>query len=122
MKTYGGVDVSIHVFTTLASRPGRFNLETEPPVPIGQETGWAQEPVCATWKKENSWYHRDSNSDPSVVQPVASRYTDCAIPASALDVGRRIILKIDIRGVGWGGMDWIDRLRVGTIGWLLWAR
>jgi hypothetical protein len=25
--------------------------------------------------------HRDSNSDPSVVQPIASRYTDWAIPA-----------------------------------------
>jgi hypothetical protein len=25
--------------------------------------------------------YRDSNSDPSVVQPVASRYTNCAIPA-----------------------------------------
>jgi hypothetical protein len=28
---------------------------------------------------ENSCYHRDSNSDPLVVHPVASRYTDCAI-------------------------------------------
>jgi hypothetical protein len=32
-------------------------------------------------EKRNSWPYRDSNSDPSVVQPVASRYTDWAIPA-----------------------------------------
>jgi hypothetical protein len=31
--------------------------------------------------RENSWPHRDSNYDPSVGQPVASRYTDWAIPA-----------------------------------------
>jgi hypothetical protein len=33
------------------------------------------------WRKENSWPYRDSNSDPSVVQPVAIRYTDWAISA-----------------------------------------
>jgi hypothetical protein len=30
---------------------------------------------------DNSWRYRDSNSDPSFVQPVASRYTDYATPA-----------------------------------------
>jgi hypothetical protein len=30
------------------------------------------------WRSENSWPYQDSNSDPSVVEPVASRYTDCA--------------------------------------------
>jgi hypothetical protein len=34
-----------------------------------------------TWRRENSWRYRDSYSDPSVVQPVASRYIDYAIPA-----------------------------------------
>jgi hypothetical protein len=33
------------------------------------------------WRGENSLPHRDSNSDPSVVQAVASHYTNCAIPA-----------------------------------------
>jgi hypothetical protein len=37
--------------------------------------------LWTTWRRENSRSYRDSNSDPSVVQPVASRYTDCAIPA-----------------------------------------
>jgi hypothetical protein len=31
-------------------------------------------------EKENSWPYRDSNSDPSVVQPVARLYTDRGIP------------------------------------------
>jgi hypothetical protein len=34
-----------------------------------------------TWRRENSSTYRDSNSDPWVVQPVASPYTDYAIPA-----------------------------------------
>jgi hypothetical protein len=45
------------------------------------EVGWTPEPVWTTWKSENSWHHRDSSSEPSVVQPVANRYTDWAIPA-----------------------------------------
>jgi hypothetical protein len=47
----------------------------------GYEAGWALEPVWTTWRSENSCPYWDSNSDPLVVQPVASRYTDCAIPA-----------------------------------------
>jgi hypothetical protein len=49
------------------------------PVPIGQETGWAPEPVWTTWRREKSRPYRDPNSDSSAVQPVVSRYTDCAI-------------------------------------------
>jgi hypothetical protein len=37
--------------------------------------------VRTTWRKHNSLIYRGSNSDSSVVQSVASRYTDCAIPA-----------------------------------------
>jgi hypothetical protein len=33
------------------------------------------------WRRENFWPYRYSNSDPSVFQPVASCYTDCAISA-----------------------------------------
>jgi hypothetical protein len=40
--------------------------------------GLAPEPVWTTWRSENSWHYRDPNSDSSVVQPVANRYTDCA--------------------------------------------
>jgi hypothetical protein len=47
----------------------------EPPVPIRWEVGWTPEPVWTTWRSENSCLHWDSNSHPSVVQPVASRCT-----------------------------------------------
>jgi hypothetical protein len=40
----------------------------EPPVPIG----WAPEPVWTTWRRQNSCTNRNSNSDPSVLQAVAS--------------------------------------------------
>jgi hypothetical protein len=49
------------------------------PVPIGWEAAWAPKQVWKTWRRENSWHYRDSNSDLSVVQPVASRYTHYAI-------------------------------------------
>jgi hypothetical protein len=62
-----------------ASRPGRFTPREIAPVPIGEEAEWALEPVWKTWRRENSCSYRDSNFDPSVIQPVASLYTDWAI-------------------------------------------
>jgi hypothetical protein len=86
MKTYGGVDVQIHVFLTSAQfvvsgqhhTPAALPPGEEPPVPIGKEAGWAREPVWTTWRGEESYPYRDSKFDPSAVQPVASRHTDCA--------------------------------------------
>jgi hypothetical protein len=59
----------------LAALPPR----KEPLVAIGQEVKWALEPVWMTWRRENSWPYRDLNSDPSFIQPVASRYADYAV-------------------------------------------
>jgi hypothetical protein len=43
------------------------------------EAGWAPEPVWTTWRVEKSYPYGDSNCDPSDVQLLASRYTDCAV-------------------------------------------
>jgi hypothetical protein len=87
MKKYGGVDVQIHVFLTSAlvggewsdSRPGRFTPGKSPRYPLDRRLGGPQNRSGGHGKEEFLDY-RDSNSDPSVVQPVASRYTD--YPAS----------------------------------------
>jgi hypothetical protein len=56
---------------------------------------WAPEPVLMTCKRGNSCPYRDSNSDSSAVQHVASRYTDWA-----LRVGRSIrILQYKVTNV-----------------------
>jgi hypothetical protein len=47
---------------------------------IGYEAGWTPEPVWTMQRSENSWPYRDSNSDPSVIQSVASCYTAYTIP------------------------------------------
>jgi hypothetical protein len=84
MKTYGGVDVQIHVFLTSAlvevdwsaSFSGRFTLTPPPPKERAASTR------NRSWRRgEKSCPYRDSNFDPSAVQPVASPYTDFPIPA-----------------------------------------
>jgi hypothetical protein len=78
----GGVDVQIHVFlaSTLvggersASRPCRFTPGTHW---IG---GWV-DPRASLDEEEKLCPYRDSSSDPSIFQPVASRYTVCATAA-----------------------------------------
>jgi hypothetical protein len=55
--------------------PATFTPGKEP-VPIVQEAGWAPEPVCLG--AENL---APPGFDPQTFQPVASRYTDYAIPA-----------------------------------------
>jgi hypothetical protein len=77
--------VSGQLHVPAALPPGK-----ERPVPIGYEIGWTPEPVWTTWRRP----YRDSYSDPSAVQPVASRYTDCAVPALP-------------RQIGWNAVDWI---------------
>jgi hypothetical protein len=47
-----------------------------PPVPIGQEVGWTPETVWTRWGKFLTL--PGFELDPSVVQPVVSRYTDYA--------------------------------------------
>jgi hypothetical protein len=62
-----------------ASRPGHL-YPGKDPVPIIQEAGWAPEPV---------WIGAGNLAalgfDPRTFQPVASRYTDYAIPALLLN-------------------------------------
>jgi hypothetical protein len=61
--------------------PSSLPPSKELPVPIGQKVGWTPDPVWTTWWRENSWPYQGSNSDFSVVQLVASRYTDYAMKA-----------------------------------------
>jgi hypothetical protein len=46
---------------------------------FSQEVSYTPKPVWTTWRRENSWPYWDSN--PLVVQSVATRYNNCAIPA-----------------------------------------
>jgi hypothetical protein len=87
MKTFEGPDVWIHIFliSTLArgewsaSRPGRFTPGERAPSThwLG---GWLDPRAgLDDVEKRKLLTPRDSNFNPSLVQPVASRYTDYAI-------------------------------------------
>jgi hypothetical protein len=116
MKTYGGVDVAPHF------------LDPSPPPPqvthwIG---GWVR-PSADLDRSERSWSRRDSNSGISVVQPVASRYTDCATAvlwywrprwkvSSILDCWILSCYSVQ-RGSWWRGEAWWGRGRAVWASW-----
>jgi hypothetical protein len=84
MKTYGGVDVQIHIFLTSAlvggersaSRPCRFTSSTHF---IG---GWVDPRAVLDDMEKWKFFDPTGTQTPAhlVIQPVASRYTDWAIP------------------------------------------
>jgi hypothetical protein len=84
MKEYGGVDICLHVFLTSALFGGEWSALSScrcTPEERAPRTHWiggwvGPKPVWMTWRGENSRLYRDSNSEPSVVRSVTSRYTD----------------------------------------------
>jgi hypothetical protein len=77
MKAYGGVDVYIQIFLTSAlvggewsvSRPGRFTPGERAPDTHWIEV-WVDLTACLDYVEKRTFL----NSNPSVVQPVASHY------------------------------------------------
>jgi hypothetical protein len=89
MKAYGGVDIYIQIFLTSAlvggqwsaSRTGRF-IPWERARGTHWRGGWMDHRAGLDNVENRTFLTLpDSNSHPTVVQAVASRYTDCAIPA-----------------------------------------
>jgi hypothetical protein len=53
-------------------------------VPSGYKAGWAPGLVWLMWGGEISCSYQESTSDPSAIQSVARRYTDCATLAPVM--------------------------------------
>jgi hypothetical protein len=91
MKAYGGVHIyEFHIFLTSAKLEVSGQLHAPAVLPLGEgapSTHWMGDwegPRASLDDMENTNFspYRDSNSDPSVFQPVGSRYTDYATPAT----------------------------------------
>jgi hypothetical protein len=95
MKACGGVDVWTRIFLTSALVVGEWAASHPDRVTPGERAtgthwigGWVG-PRAGLDKVEKRKFLPvlESNSDPSVIQPVASRYTDWAIPAPYSETG-----------------------------------
>jgi hypothetical protein len=77
MKTYGGVDVKIHIFLTSTA----FPRGKSPRYPLDRNLSRPQSRSGRRGEEKIRNPAGTRNSNPSVVQPVASRYSDYATPA-----------------------------------------
>jgi hypothetical protein len=75
------LDISWRLMLSFTPLP-LYHRGKDPRYPFDRRLGGPQS--RSGQRGENSWPYRDSNSDLSVVQPVASRYTVYAIPAPTL--------------------------------------
>jgi hypothetical protein len=89
MRAYKGVDVKIHIFLTSALAGGEWSalvsgrLNPRERAPGMHFIGDWVDPKAGLDDvgKRKFLRHQDSNSNPLIIQPVPSRYTDYAIPA-----------------------------------------
>jgi hypothetical protein len=84
VKTYGGVNVQILIFLTSALVAGEWSFTPRPLYPRGKSPLYPFDrrlggPQTSGEKKNP--VPTGTQLRPSADQPVASRYTDCAIPA-----------------------------------------
>jgi hypothetical protein len=70
-------------------------------------------PQSQTWRWENSWPYRHSDSNPSVIQPLASHYTNCANLAS---INNTVTANFTVISV----TVFIFILHKGRISWTIW--
>jgi hypothetical protein len=94
-------------------------LQASAALPPGRESSvlieWAAEALSPTWRSEDPLACRDSNSDPSVVEHVASSYTDCAAVVPVRKAHDHVSSVYDGVAVGvsfcWRG--WVHAPRIG---------
>jgi hypothetical protein len=89
MNTYGRVDIQTHKHLGTSWRRSASPRGKSPRYPLDRRLGGSQS--RSGRRGENSWPYGDSNSDPSIVQSVAS-HTDCAIPALCV-LWRQLIIR-----------------------------
>jgi hypothetical protein len=109
-KTHGGLGVKIHVLLTSELVRGIQSAlcpdcfipgETALRYPLDRRLGGPQKRSGRRGEEKNLAPTETLNSDPSAVQPVASRYTDCAIPVFVVCQEKRANQSVEFVPQSW---------------------